>query len=245
MVKWTESKRFGRRIRGDDWSEIGKPTWPLAEQAIREGRIDEALELVDLARFENNFPRMGFHSIMMKTQNFIADNWGEEQIEKLWRFLGKDSVVHSTLVGEQAVAEQIQTMCTVHRGLHSGPGDGLHLAPGQCGGFTVVEEADRYVLTLEPCGTGGRFAKMGVLNATKKAYPWSWGKAGIPYNCCHCCLWWEIMPIEEYGHPIRIFEPDGLPDRCVSFFYKSPDLIPEKYYTRLGLKRDRSRASRK
>lgn len=241
MAKLQESRKYGRKIRADDWPQLGTPTWPLAEQALREGKVEEGLELVDVARFEDNFPRMGFHAIMMRTQNFIADNWGEEQIATLWRFLGKDLFVRSTLVGEQEVQEQIRTISVVHRGVHSGSGDGLHFGPGRFGGFSVVEEPERYVMTLEPCGTGGRHAKMGILKSTKKAYPWSWGKVGIPYNCCHCCLWWEIMAIEEYGYPIRVYDPDSLPDRCVSFFYKKPELVPEKYYTRLGKKRDPSR----
>ena len=77
---------------------------------------------------------------------------------------------------------------------------------------------------------------------SKKAYPWTWGKVGIPYYCAHCCLELEILPIELRGYPLAVTEISEKPeDPCIHLLYKSPELIPEKYFTRVGKKKDVSK----
>ena len=101
--------------------------------------------------------------------------------------------------------------------------------------FTVVEEPDRYVLTCDPCGSGGRLGRTMNVGVTKKAYPWSWGKSGVSYYCTHCCFIWEIIPTEIQGYPIRINLLGDKPgDPCIHLHYKKPELIPEEYFTRIG-----------
>ena len=49
---------------------------------------------------------------------------------------------------------------------------------------------------------------------------------------------WEIVPIEQRGYPLRIVEVGNKPeDPCVLLFYKNPESIPEKYFTRVGKKK--------
>jgi hypothetical protein len=74
------------------------------------------------------------------------------------------------------------------------------------------------------------------VGTTKKPYPWSWNKSGIPYYCCHCCVYFEIIPIELVGYPIRVHEISDDPYApCIHYYYKKPELIPEKYYKRIGM----------
>lgn len=92
------------------------------------------------------------------------------------------------------------------------------------------------MMRCDPCGSGGRLRRTKNIGITKKAYPWSWGKSGIPYYCTHCCLAWEIIPTELWGYPIRInLVTDRPEDPCVHLFYKKPELIPEEYFDRLGM----------
>ena len=115
--------------------------------------------------------------------------------------------------------------------------------PDRLGEFSVVEETDRFILTFDPCGSGGRLRKMGKAGGlTSKNYPWSWGRAGVPYYCSHCCVFFELMPIETLGYPIRIHENVDRPEMpCVQIVYKAPELVPEHYFARIGAKRDPSR----
>jgi hypothetical protein len=116
------------------------------------------------------------------------------------------------------------------------------------GDITVAEEEDKYVIYLDPCGSGGRMRREGRdkppynYGKTKKAYPWSWGKAGVPYYCVHCCIWSEIIPTEQQGYPHRVTAYSDDPNEpCAFYIYKRPELIPEEYFARIGKKKDLSR----
>ncbi len=232
-VKLQHSKHLGRKIRWDDWDAIGIPTWTLAEEAIRDGRIEEGLELFYNARFGLNFVRYEFVKLFVAGLNYLVDKQGEQEVEKFWRALGKNLPLRRELTPEM-VLESVKVDAEVQRSHLCGP-SGL-------GDLTVVEEKDRYVVTADPCGTGGRARKDRLANVTKKAYPWSWGKAGVPYHCCHCSVWWEMMAIEDRGFPLKIHENvDNLDGPCIHLYYKSPELIPDKYFERLGKKKDPSK----
>jgi len=54
----------------------------------------------------------------------------------------------------------------------------------------------------------------------------------------HCCYWSELMPMKATGSPTRLAEYDPDPDApCRLYFYKEPELIPEKYFRRIGLEK--------
>jgi len=122
----------------------------------------------------------------------------------------------------QSARDRIQRLTEFHRGINSS--------------LTVIEESDRYVMKCDPCGTGGTIRRAGInVGVTKKAYPWSWSKAGVPYYCTHCCIMWEVIPTELHGFPFRnTFPGERTEDPCVIFVYKKPELIPEEYFTRIG-----------
>jgi hypothetical protein len=116
------------------------------------------------------------------------------------------------------------------------------------GEFSIIEESDRYILVNDPCGSGGRMRRAGKteppynFGITKKPYPWSWGRASIPYYCTHCAVWWGIMAIETQGYPVRVHDyPQNPNDACLMIFYKKPELIPERYFTELGMEKDESK----
>lgn len=70
---------------------------------------------------------------------------------------------------------------------------------------------------------------------TGKAHPWTWGKEKVCYYRAHCSFVNEILPIESFGHPMRITEyPKDPSDPCVWYIYKDPAKIPAEYYERVG-----------
>ena len=206
-----------------------KSTWDLVREAIQGGRTDEALELIE----------QGLNLITMQQNSSVSfvgmavtnlAGFGEEELEKLYRqryiSLARDWI--STTPG---VKESVQRLTKLMESPYSK--------------ITLTEEPDRYVMSLNPCRTGGRLRR-GVsvgtsklaglsIGTTKKAYPWTWGKSGVSYYCTHSCLLFEILPIELRGYPIAVIEyPDNPEDPCVFLFYKKPELIPEEYFTRVG-----------
>ena len=237
MVRLEKSKNLGRIIRKDDLSELGVSTWTKIEEAIQAGRTQEALDLVDYLKIEGKRVHDLLCDAFWGFETYIADNFGEEELYKALR-----QMLESYYKGIQdfTAEEIVQIRAEGMRAHRSGP--------GEMGNVDIIEEKDRYVITFDPCGSGGRMRRTGRteppfnFGKTKKAYPWSWGKTGVPYYCLHCCVWSEILPIEWYGYPLRVTAyPDNPDDPCAWYIYKKPELIPEEYFTRVGKKKDLSR----
>ena len=220
MAKLEWSQALGRKTRQGDLSELAVPNWTVVREAFLDGRTAEALELMEYGCEMDKGNNDSLVVFVNSLLGFIAEA-GEENIEKVMR-KGRLPKVQEWLSSTPGTLESLQRCSELQR---------RHF-----GNITrITEEADRFVVVLDPCGTGGRLRRTGSPACTKKAYPWSWGKTGVPYYCIHCSLQWEIVPIEQRGYPIRITEIGDKPeDPCVHLFYKKPELIPEKYFTRVG-----------
>jgi hypothetical protein len=219
-----------RRIRKDDPEDLAISNWDLVSRAIKAGKVNEALEFLEYTRVVSQATNDSFVSGNDKNYTYIANNYGEEEVLKIlkprYHAMMKEflSTIHGT--------EEILQRCTeFQRGHHAN--------------FTVKEEPDKYVVTYDPCGSGGRLRRTRSVGVTKQAYPWSWGKGGVPYYCTHCCMHFEIIPIELQGYPVRVnLIADKPEDPCVHLFYKKPELIPEEYFKRVGMKKDPVRFKR-
>jgi len=244
MVRIEESSFMKRPIRKDPIHEIGTSTLTKLEEAISGSRKQEALDLCRYLPWEGK----RLHDLLCdwpySMMTYIADRFGEEELYRLLRFNAGLWKPLQDVIPLITVEEFVQMNLEPMRAHRSGP--------GEKGDATVTEEPGRFVFSLNPCGSGGRMRRIGELDKTpprteppynfgktKKAYPWSWGKKGVLYYCVHCCVMSEIMPIEWGGFPLRVIEyPDHPSDPCIAYIYKEPELIPEKYYTRVGKKKD-------
>jgi len=219
MIRLEKLDAWQRKIRQDDCADLGILTPVLAREAIQAGRIDDAIEFVEYADFEARQISQGMVGMAAAVVNYIANTFGEEELEKMWRqryLPWTKDWCHQ----QPSVEQTLQYIVELQRALH--------------GNLTIVEEPDRYVFTADPCGSGGRMERTNR-NVTKKAYPWSWGKKGILYYCTHCCVFWMILFTEVRGYPQQIvLSPEKLGDPCIHLLYKKPQLIPEEYFTMIG-----------
>jgi len=210
-------------------TKVVKSSWDLVREAIQGGRTDEALELlehgVNVAAMQHN----RLVSFVGMTLNHLA-RFGEEELEKLFR---------------ERYGPWAQDWISSAPGVKESVDKLVELMESPYSKITITEESDRYVVSLDPCRTGGRLRRsmsagpsqlVGMsIGTTKKAYPWSWGKSGVCYYCTHSCLFFEIIPIELRGYPIAVIQYADKPEEpCVFFFYKKPELIPEEYFARVG-----------
>jgi len=231
MYKLEYSELLGRHVRKDDWKDLGVPTWRLIKQALSDRKRNHGLELLD-----NLFREHGCLDVvdrLNKCLSYIARNHGEEEVAKALRWwqatLQKAGDVVSSLNLEELIQYQAEELRFSFTG------------SGGRGSFNVAEEKDRYVFSLDPCQVGRmrRIKKINPsfeLDTTKEPHLWTWGKADVPYYCARCCIWWEIMPIEEKGYPLRVHEyPDDPEKPCLTIYYKEAEGIPEDYFTRVGL----------
>jgi hypothetical protein len=219
MIRLEKSKALGRIIRQDDMEDLVIPTWALVRDAIRAGKIDEALTFLDYGCREAKTMHDSLCSFVDDALTHLA-TFGEEELYQVLR-RRYEPVMRRWLLDTPGVMESLQR-CVEFQRAHGGE-------------TTIVEESDRYVLRCNPCGSGGQLRRNKGVATTKKAYPWTWGKSGIPYYCAHCCVMWEILPTELRGYPIRLnLIGEKAEDPCVQLYYKKPELIPKEYFTRIG-----------
>ena len=131
-----------------------------------------------------------------------------------------------------------------------------HLSgPGRMGDIEITEEADRWVMRFDPCGSGGRTYRDDAAEGysprmappydfavTEEAHDWAWNKKGVCVYCAHCCQLNQRMPIGRFGYPTRVVEAPTWPaaqdgGKCVWSVYKDPSLVPEEAYQAVGMKR--------
>ncbi|MBI2830809.1 MAG: hypothetical protein HYX79_00935 [Chloroflexi bacterium] len=220
MPRLIYSEALQRKIRVDEVPELEIPSFTLANEAMRAGRLDEASEFIEYGCGEDTRTH---DSLVMVVDAFCRSlaEFGEEEVEKAFR-QRYSRLAANFLSGNPSVELLLRRGAEFQRAHH--------------GSFKITEESDRYVVTCDPCGSGGRLRRtVKNVGVTKKAYPWSWGKTGVPYYCSHCSIMMEIAPIEIRGYPIRITLLGDRPeDPCVHYYYKRPELIPEEYFTRVG-----------
>jgi hypothetical protein len=181
----------------------------------------------------------------------FRDALGEERVEEVLRvtqvpWLAERYARYAEMTPEESLQLTVEGM----RG---------HLAgPGRTGSVDVRDERDRWVLSFNPCGSGGRMRRGDPsrgqvprtdppyeFGVTEDAHPWSWGEKGVCLYCAHCAVVNEILPIEATGAPMRVVDypvDPGAP--CRWTIYKSPELVPDEAYTRVGKEPPRRSTSR-
>ncbi len=237
---------LGRLLRVDEpIEELGISSYDRLREAIKAGDTQTALQLVDYVQNEGKCSHDVYCDWVYAFLTWIADNYGEE---KLPEALGYSKAKISIALSEQlknvkTVKQIVQFYAEQMRAHRSGP--------GETGEIKVWEEEDRYVISFDPCGAGGKMRRAGgvdnvpprteppfSLGKTKREYSWAWYMKDVPYFCLHCSVWHEVMAIEATGAPSKITEYDPNPNApCKFYFYKSPELVPEKYYKRVGFEK--------
>ena len=122
--------------------------------------------------------------------------------------------------------------------------------PASSGEIKVEEMNDRWVLSLDPCGSGGRMRRGSAMrnqtsrselpylfSSVEMAHDWTWGQKDVCLYCVHCAFVNEIFPIEQTGEPLRITEYSAnADDACRWIIYKDEVNIPSAAYIRVGTK---------
>jgi len=108
----------------------------------------------------------------------------------------------------------------------------------------IEEDAEKFVFTMEPCGSGGKLVRDGIYGPStnfyrvRKPYLMTYGQRDFSVYCAHC-IFHEIVGIEETGVPLFIMVPPNKPgeEPCRMLLFKDPKEIPPEYYERVGKKK--------
>lgn len=116
------------------------------------------------------------------------------------------------------------------------------MATGHHGGVTVTQHDDRWVLTLDPCGSCRR-----QILAGRYAPPWSFGvvapghrvgflRPDITVYQAHLAVAHTLVPIERRGAPWPAMACSGLDGgACELVIYRDPTQTDVSYYAQVGV----------
>jgi hypothetical protein len=227
-MKIEESEALGRPIRRDEGESLAHSTWDEVRRAIQEGRTDDALAGLEYGCAEAKMMHDSMCSFADDAVTRLAEVAGDEEVYRLMR-KRYEPVISRWLSATPGVRESVER--------------GIEFQRGHFGHTTVREESDRFVVTCDPCGSGGQLRRSKNVARVKDAHDWTWNKKDVPYYCTHCAIMWEIIPTESRGYPIRInLPPEKDDDPCVHLYYKSAEAIPDEYFRRISRPRPAAEA---
>ena len=175
--------------------------------------------------------------------------WIQELLTEIAATFGEDAILESVtqayehiwkpryvLWGRMTPEERLQLSVEGMRGGHLS-------GPRHRGDVGVADEGDRYVMSLDPCGScgvlrrgdpdSGRPAHQPASNQTP--HPWTWGRTGMSWYSVHSPIALEYLQMKEGQPPLRPMEDCDLPDRpCRWFIYKDPTKPRRVHYERQG-----------
>jgi hypothetical protein len=232
------------------WRELSAEAGTLAH-GLRGGALTDQAARDGVERLRSGW--QGLHDRWVDLQaglmTFIARRFGEKAIGDCYREVLRDHLAQRygpfdlrRQPYEETIERNLYFALEAMRGHLSGP--------GRRGDLSVTETEDSWVISFDPCGSGGRQGRghgAEEFGFTTERHDWAWNEIGVCYYCAHCCMVNELWAVEQWGAPIRVTdsplhprETSGAsPKPCTWTIYKSFDAIPETAYTRLGLSKPR------
>lgn len=238
------------------WSEISEHAGLLANR-IRayEIQLPEALAGLDALRESWRQAHDRGADFQTGILTYIANRFGEEAVGEAYSSVLKPYLEERYKPFDIRVQSYASTL---ERNLYLifEAMRGHLCGPDRTGDLGFTEYEDRYEVSFDPCGSGGRMQRGDPVEGTPprnqapyhfgvttEKHDWAWNKENIGYYCAHCCYALEYWPAQEWGHPVRVLEPPVYsaeadargPQKCRWSVYKSLEAIPSEVYERIGL----------
>jgi hypothetical protein len=255
-----EERRLQALLDPDDEGLDTVAAWhelqAVAEAAVRScasGRGEEAAALLDAARRRWCAAHDRACDWIYGLLDVAFRQLGEEVIGTMW-----DAMMAGFYATRDAYAPAVRSWEDSRRALLEDAIAALrgHLSgQDRMGEVDVAEEGDRWVVSFDPCGSGGRTYRPDATSdgiarmeppydfaVTTRPHDWAWRQEGICLYCVHCCQLQERIPIQRFGIPLRVIDPPTWPGarnggKCRWSIYKRPEDIPASAYTRVGLRK--------
>jgi hypothetical protein len=206
------------------------PLWEQAKAAIDAGEPDEAKALIDRAVAQ--WASLKDYSINWITTllTFIADELGEDAVERALRKTGDDFVRPRRATGRDwGGLPAAQRAKVIARSML-----------GNMGEVEVDEDDEKIVLSFR-CGSGGKLIDDGAYEGDqpyrvlREQSGRTFMREELWVYCAHCAVNNEIQPVEWGESPTSIEHPPTKPgERCVHHVYKDVADTPAEAYRRIG-----------
>lgn len=198
------------------------------KNAIIAGETEKALSLADELYNGFTFLHDGYFCWISGLLTHIYNKYGVEAVEEAEREAHTlEGKIAFPPLGEMSFKEVVQhTAKALHGHVHQP--------------MTIEEDDKKVIITVDPCGSGGRLIEKGAYEAgfakIKEPCNLTWGMADFPIYCVHCPIG-EMLEIENTGNfrfAHGIHEISEVGPSCRYLLYKEPENIPEEYYARIG-----------
>ena len=195
--------------------------------AVEEGHDDEARALLAERDRQHEFLHDQFVQITAGFCHYVGTVFGDHRLEGLFR--------HGLERRRQGFEkwESLLTEDFVRASVHQLK---IHM-----GNVSVTEDDEKFTITQDPCGSGGRIMREHARNDSEGQYriaaaqPMTFGKPDFPSYCAQCAVWNNIQCIEWFGHPQWSIDHPATPnDPCRIHIYKNPRKIPARYYQQVN-----------
>jgi hypothetical protein len=197
-------------------------------EAIRRKDAEGATRLLD--RKDDKYrPLHDFYLKIMATLfNYTYKEFGDAALEGLFRHAAEGQRRGFDKWEGMPVEEFVRTTA--------------FLLNAHLGTLRVEEDGEKFTITQDACGSGGRMMRDGLYDGEKpellrikKAQPMTFGRENFPVYCAHCAVWNAILPTEWYGRIHWAFTPPPTPHApCVLRIYKEARGIPAEFYRAVG-----------
>ena len=237
------------------WEALGERAGRLAN-GIRSYDLSVADGTAELEGVLDDWRRLHDRhaDVMAGVLAYVARRYGEAALEPCYRSVLEPYIQERYMVFDVRLRPYAETLV---RNLYiSLEAMRAHLVgQGRRGDVGLEEFDDRWELSFDPCGSGGRQLRGDEVErtgsrvlapyefgVTQEPHPWSWNETGVCYYCAHCNLTLSTLPAERWGHPVRTVEPplwrgpdDPLTRKaCKWTVWKTLEAIPEREYERIG-----------
>jgi hypothetical protein len=206
------------------------PVWTQAKAAIDAGELENAKALID--RGVQQWSGLKDYSINWITSllTFVADELGEEAVERALRKTGDEFVrprrSSGTDWGDVPAAQRAKVIA---RAMLANMGE-----------VEVSEDDEKIVLAFR-CGSGGRLIDDGRYEGDhpyctlREPSGRTFSRDALPVYCAHCSVNNEIQPVEWGSTPTSIeYPPERAGERCIHHVYKDVDAVPDEAFIRIG-----------
>jgi hypothetical protein len=225
-----EETAMGNRVFTDDeLKEMSRRTLDVLQEAIEKGDKAKARDLAQRMYEEFNYLHDGYGIWVTGLQSYIYRNYGIEEVEKAER--EAHTIEAKTVFKPLENADFRTTIEHMAKGLRG------HLQP-----LSIVEDDEKVLITMKPCGSGERIILSGGYEAglarVKEPHRITYGMKDFPIYCVHCPVM-EMLTYESAGNlgAVRLISDPMEIGFCHFAFYKDPANIPEEFYDRIGKKK--------
>lgn len=208
-----------------------------ALEALRSQEAAAAVAAIELMRLRWAAHHDGLVVWVQELQAEIAATYGEDAVrasvslayEHIWK-------PRYELWDRMTPEERLQLSVEGMRGGHLS-------GPRRRGDVGLADEGDRYVMSLDPCGSCGVLRRGDPESGRPPHEPasngephaWTQYRTGMSWYSLHSMIALEHIPMSEGRPPLRPLEDCDLPDRpCRWFIYKDPATARRVHYERQG-----------